>query len=69
MVYLMNKNFLPWHDFHRRFKDHPSQFREMLRERLEIKYTKQIFQMIPKDLRQIFKKVFTLAFDEEPPYD
>jgi hypothetical protein len=45
------------------------EFKDFLRERLGIKYTKEVFQIIPKDLRDMFKKVFTLQFDEEPPYE
>ena len=41
----------------------------MLNERLSIKYTKDIFKLVPKNLRNIFKRVFTLQFEEEPPYD
>ena len=69
MVYLLNKNFLPWCDFHKKFKDTSYEFKDFLRERLEIKYTKEVFRIIPKDLRDMFKKVFTLQFDEEPPYE
>ena len=25
--------------------------------------------MIPKDLRALFKKIFTMQFEDEPPYD
>lgn len=60
MVYLLNKNYLPWCDFHKKFKDTSYEFKDFLRERLEIKYTKEVFRIIPKDLREMFKKVFTL---------
>ena len=69
MVYLLNKNYLPWCDFHKKFKDTSYEFKDFLRERLEIKYTKEVFRIIPKDLREMFKKVFTLQFEEEPPYE
>ena len=69
MVYLINKNYLPWCDFHKKFKDTNYEFKDFLRERLEIKYTKDVFRMIPKDLRDIFKRVFTIQFEEEPPYE
>jgi serine/threonine protein kinase len=69
MVYLLNKNSLPWCDFHKKFKDTSYEFKDFLRERLEIKYTKEVFRIIPKDLREMFKKVFTLQFEEEPPYE
>lgn len=60
MVYLLNNNYLPWCDFHKKFKDTNYEFKDFLRERLEIKYTKEVFRIIPKDLRDMFKKVFTL---------
>ena len=69
MVYLLNKNYLPWCDFHKKFKDRHYEFKDFLHERLEIKYTKDVFKLIPKDLREISKRIFTLTFEEEPPYD
>jgi hypothetical protein len=69
MVYLINNNTLPWCDFHKKFKDANYEFKDFLRERLEIKYTKGVFRMIPKELRDMFKRVFTMQFEEEPPYD
>ena len=69
MFYLLNNNYLPWCDFYKKFKDTEYEFKDFLRERLGIKYTKEVFQIIPKDLREMFKKVFTLQFDEEPPYE
>lgn len=67
MVYLLNKNYLPWSDFNSTFKEY--EFKDFLRERLELRYTKEVFRLIPRDLRDMFKKVFTLTFEEEPPYD
>lgn len=67
MVYLLNKNYLPWSDFNSKFKEY--EFKDFLRERLELKYTKEVFRLIPRDLRDMFKRVFTLTFEEEPPYD
>lgn len=69
MVYLLNKNYLPWCDFYKKFQDQNYEFKDFLRERLAIKYTKEIFKMISKDLREVFKKVFTLQFEQEPPYE
>jgi len=60
MVYLLNGNFLPWCDFHKKFKEKNYEFKDFLRERLDIKYTKEVFRMISKDLRNVFKKVFTM---------
>lgn len=69
MVYLLNNSYLPWSDFHKRFKDQNFEFKDFLRERLEIKYTKEVFRITEKPLRDMLKKVLTLQFDEEPPYD
>ncbi len=69
MIYLLNDSFLPWSDFHKKFKDANFEFKDFLRERLEIKYTKEVFKLAPKSLREILKRVLTLQFDEEPPYD
>jgi hypothetical protein len=69
MVYLLNKNYLPWCDFHKKFKDTNYEFKDFLKERLDIKYTKELFKLIPKDLREMIKNNFTLQFDDKPPYD
>lgn len=39
MIYLLNKNYLPWCDFHKKFKDTNYEFKDFLKERLDIKYT------------------------------
>lgn len=69
MVYLLNKNYLPWNNFHERFQNMNYDFDDFLRERLELQYTKQVFRMTPKSLRHMLKKIFTLQFTAEPPYD
>ena len=69
MIYLLSDSYLPWSDFHKKFKDANFEFKDFLRERLEIKYTKEVFKLAPKSLREILKRVLTLQFDEEPPYD
>jgi len=69
MIYLLNNNYLPWCDFHHKFKDLKYEFKDFLKERLNSKYTKDLLTMIPKSLRGVCKRVFTLKFDEEPPYD
>ena len=67
MVYLMNNNSLPWSEFHKQFKDF--EFKDFLKERLDLKYTKELFRMIPKSLTKLFKKILLMQFDEEPMYD
>lgn len=69
MVYLLNNNYLPWCDFHKRFKQKKYEFKDFLKERLDIQYTKEVFSIIPKNLREMFKRVFTMTFEEDPPYD
>lgn len=67
MVYLLNDSYLPWCNFSKMGKK--MEFKQMLKERLSIRYTKDIFKLVPRNLRNIFKRVFTLQFEEEPPYD
>jgi hypothetical protein len=55
MVYLLNNNTLPWSDFYTRFKPKNYEFKDFLKERLDIKYCKELFRMIPKSMREIFK--------------
>jgi hypothetical protein len=70
MIYLLNKNYLPWGDFHKKFENDPNyEFKDFLTERLDLKYTKETFKMVPKSLRDMLKKVLTLQYDERPPYD
>jgi hypothetical protein len=45
------------------------EFKDVLRERLEIEFTKRLFSMIPKELIQTLKNVLTLKFDQEPDYE
>jgi hypothetical protein len=40
----------------------------LLKERLDLKYTRKLFSMIPRELNDILKKVLTLGFDEVPNY-
>ena len=69
MIYLLNGNHLPWDDFHRRFKEKNYQFKDFLVERLKIKYSQYVYKDLPHGLKPIFKKIFTLQFEEEPPYE
>jgi hypothetical protein len=69
MIYLLNKNYLPWNDFHKKFQDTNYEFKDFLLERLDLKYTKEVFKLIPRSLRDMLKKILTLQFEEEPQYD
>ena len=64
MVYLLNNQKLPWSDFHKKFKGKNYEFRDYLKERLDIMYTRKVFQMMPKSLRSVCKKIFVLKFEE-----
>jgi hypothetical protein len=44
-------------------------FKDFIKERLDIKYCRELFRMIPKSLREIFKQIFTMRFKEKPPYE
>lgn len=47
MIYLLNDNYLPWCDIEQRFVQQGMEFKDVLRERLEIEFTKRLFSMIP----------------------
>jgi len=71
MIYLLNDNYLPWCDIEKNLNQSEGsiEFKDLLRLRLEIEYTKRLFTMIPKELINLLKYVLTLKFDEEPNYD
>ena len=69
MIYLIGKNKLPWSDFGKRFKDEGYDLKQMLIERQKFVYTEELFDIVPKPLKGIVKKILMLSFDEEPPYD
>jgi hypothetical protein len=39
-----------------------------LRERQKLEYTKELFKIVPKPLKNMVKSILTLEFEEEPPY-
>ena len=47
MIYLLNDNYLPWCDIEKNNVEQGMEFKDVLRERLEIEYTKRLFTMIP----------------------
>lgn len=67
MIYLLNNGSLPWSNFHSKFEGY--EFKDFLKERQKIEYTKALFDMVPKSLRGLIKKILTLSFEEEPPYE
>ena len=63
MLYLLSNNHLPWNDLHEKFTNNEYDFQDLLNERLDLQYTKQIFKMAPRALRLLLKKIVTLKFD------
>ena len=45
------------------------EFKDILKERLEIDYTKRLFKLIPRDMVNMLKYILTLRFDQEPDYN
>lgn len=68
MIYFLNDGSLPWSDFHTKFESQNYDFKDFLKERQKIEYTKELFDIVPKSLRSIIKTVLTLNFEEDPPY-
>ena len=68
MMYLLNHNYLPWHHLPHELGE-KYDLQDLLSERLNLQYTKSLFRMAPRSLRFMIKKIVTLKFEEEPPYD
>lgn len=47
MIYLLNNNYLPWCDIEHQYINEGLDFKDVLKERLEIEYTRRLFKMIP----------------------
>lgn len=65
----MNEEYLPWCDL--LTKDptvERTDLKVLLKERLDLKYTRKLFSKIPTELTDCLKKVLTLTFDETPNY-
>ena len=69
MIYLLNKNKLPWSNFNSKFKNMEKSFSDYLGERLELSYTRELFKMVPKSFRAVLKEILVITFDQEPRYD
>ena len=68
LVYLLNDNKLPWSDFGEKFKNKNYQFKDYLVERLKLKYSQEEYKMVPENLKKLFKLIFKMKYEEEPPY-
>ena len=70
LVYLINHNKLPWTDFDKVFSNREDvNLCDYLRERLNKKYTRALFKMVPRDMSACLKTVLCMRFDERPPYE
>lgn len=53
MIYLLNDNYLPWCDIEKKFNEQGLEFKDVLKERLDIEYTKRLFKMIPSNIHRL----------------
>lgn len=69
LIFLLNNQYLPWCDLLNRPDGQKPDLRYMLKERLDFKFTRKLFALIPHGLSDCLKKVLTLNFDETPDYN
>ena len=69
MIYLLNDKKLPWSNFKNKFKGHQYTFEEYVIERASPIYMTELIDMAPKTMHKMIKRLITLEFEEEPPYD
>jgi hypothetical protein len=64
---LYKKIYLPWCDLLSKepYSARPD-LKVLLKERLDLKYTRKLFNLVPAELTDCLKKVLTLTFDEAP---
>jgi hypothetical protein len=65
---MLNQDHLPWCDLLKHDEGVRPDLKMLLKERLDLKYTKQLFASIPPELTECLKKVMTLTFEETPNY-
>ncbi len=68
LIFLLNNQYLPWCDLLNKGSNERPDLRMMLKERLDFKFTRKLFTLIPNGLADCLKKVLTLNFDETPDY-
>lgn len=68
IIYLLNKNYLPWCDMTEKFNNANIDLRDIIYERLNVKYTKRLMKMTPTDLQPVVKNILLLEYSEEPDY-
>lgn len=69
LIYLINRQKLPWMGLARCFKGKKMHFNDFLQHRMNKTYTHQLFDMVPVEMRLCLMKTLCLKFDQEPPYD
>ena len=69
MIYLLSNSSLPWSDFGKKFKGKNFTFEDYLRERIDVKYSREVMDLCPHNLKVIMKKVMLLGFMDTPPYE
>jgi len=68
LIFMLNNQYLPWCDLLNKGSTERPDLRVMLKERLDFKFTRKLFSLIPNGLADCLKKVLTLNFDETPDY-
>lgn len=68
LIFLLNNQYLPWCDLLIKGNGEKPDLRHLLKERLDFKFTRKLFSLIPNSLADCLKKVLTLNFDETPDY-
>ena len=69
LVYLLWNMNLPWKAVHAEFRVRGVEFKEYLKERLNISHSKAIYRSLDTELKALYKMVTTLKFEQTPPYD
>lgn len=68
LIYMLNQDNLPWCDLLKHDDGVKPDLKTLLKKRLDLKYTKQLFASAPPELTDCLKKVMTLTFEETPSY-
>lgn len=68
LIYMLNNSQLPWSNFEQQYQHEQITFKELLRYRLHVSYTRKVFKMVPPEMVEILKKVLLYQFDEKPDY-
>jgi hypothetical protein len=69
LIYYLNQGKLPWCNLRSELGIAGWTFSDILWERLQQYYTRQLFQMVPPELELVLKNVLKLQFNERPHYE